>query len=58
MVPQTEQDVNEEPENDTQFKKQEHEAIIGNAKNKFFKLEEQDISAYSELVQQSLKKLP
>ena len=25
VVPQTEQDVNEEPENDIQFKKQEHE---------------------------------
>ena len=57
VVPQTEQDVNEEPENDTQFKKQEHEAIIGNAKNKFFKLEEQDISTYSKLVQQSFKKI-
>jgi hypothetical protein len=56
-VPQTNQETNDEPENDIQFKKQEHEAIIGNKKNKFFKLEDQDVSLYSEIVQQSFKKI-
>ena len=57
VVPQTNQETNDEPENDIQFKKQEHEAIIGNKKISFLNSKIKMFLYIVKLVQQSFKKI-